>query len=81
MTIIYVSHKLGEIFSLADRISVIRDGSLVSTDPVAEFDHEKVVHAMLGRQPAEIFPQQIKPRRLELLLLDIQHGRTEFDRS
>jgi ABC-type sugar transport system ATPase subunit len=75
VTIIYVSHKLGEIFSLADRISVIRDGSLVSTRPAGEFDHEKVVHAMLGRQPAEIFPKQVKPRKTGPVLLDIQNMR------
>jgi ABC-type sugar transport system ATPase subunit len=75
VTIIYVSHKLGEIFSLADRISVIRDGSLVTTGPIAEFDHEKVVHSMLGRQPAEIFPEQVKPRKVGAVLLDIQNMR------
>ena len=75
VTIIYVSHKLGEIFSLADRISVIRDGSLVATAPVAEFDHEKVVYSMLGRQPAEIFPKQVKPRKVGAVLLDIKNMR------
>ncbi|MBN9060051.1 MAG: sugar ABC transporter ATP-binding protein, partial [Rhizobiales bacterium] len=77
VTIIYVSHKLGEIFSIADRISVIRDGTLITTRPVAEFDHEKVVDAMLGRQPAEIFPAQVKPRPTNEVLLDVTdvHGR------
>jgi len=77
VTVIYVSHKLGEIFSIADRISVIRDGTLITTRPVAEFDHEKVVDAMLGRQPAEIFPAQVKPRPTKEVLLDVAdvHGR------
>src|SRR5690606_21554959 len=77
VTVIYVSHKLGEIFSIADRISVIRDGTLIATRPVAEFDHEKVVDAMLGRQPAEIFPAQVKPRPTKEVLLDVAdvHGR------
>jgi ABC-type sugar transport system ATPase subunit len=71
VAVIYVSHKLGEIFSIADRISVLRDGALVATKPVAEFDHEKVVHAMLGRKPAEIFPPQIKPRKASDVLLHV----------
>jgi ABC-type sugar transport system ATPase subunit len=77
VTVIYVSHKLGEIFSIADRISVIRDGTLIATRPVAEFDHEKVVDAMLGRQPAEIFPAQVKPRPVREVLLEVDkvHGR------
>lgn len=56
VAVIYVSHKLAEIFSIADRISVIRDGRLVASGPAANFSHETVVEAMLGRNPAELFP-------------------------
>ncbi|CAD6547509.1 sugar ABC transporter ATP-binding protein [Paraburkholderia metrosideri] len=56
VAVIYVSHKLAEIFSIADRISVIRDGRLVASGPAADFSHETVVTAMLGRNPAELFP-------------------------
>jgi ABC-type sugar transport system ATPase subunit len=73
VAIIYVSHKLGEIFSIADRISVLRDGELVATKPVAEFDHDRIVHAMLGRKPAEIFPPQIKPRKVFDVLLQVDN--------
>jgi ABC-type sugar transport system ATPase subunit len=71
VAILYVSHKLGEIFSIADRISVLRDGELVASKPVAEFDHDGIVHAMLGRKPAEIFPPQIKPRKVSDVLLQV----------
>ena len=74
--IIYVSHKLGEIFSLADRISVIRDGQLVASRPVAAFDHAGVVEAMLGRRPADIFPPVVRPRATGATLLEVTdaHG-------
>jgi ABC-type sugar transport system ATPase subunit len=71
VAVIYVSHKLGEIFSIADRISVLRDGVLVATKPAAQFDHEKVVEAMLGRKPADIFPPQVKPRKVHDVLLNV----------
>jgi len=58
VTIIYVSHKLGEIFSIADRISVIRDGKLIATRPAVELDHEKIVETMLGRMPSDIYPHR-----------------------
>jgi ABC-type sugar transport system ATPase subunit len=61
VAVIYVSHKLAEIFSIADRISVIRDGRLVASGPAAYFSHETVVEAMLGRNPAELFP--VRPAR------------------
>ncbi|MDQ0393089.1 sugar ABC transporter ATP-binding protein [Labrys monachus] len=73
VAVIYVSHKLGEIFSIADRISVIRDGTLVTTGPIDAFDHDKVVHAMLGRQPAELFPAQVKLRSAGDVLLRIDN--------
>jgi ABC-type sugar transport system ATPase subunit len=56
VAILYVSHKLAEIFAIADRVTVLRDGGWVGTWPAAELNHDRVVQAMLGRLPAEIFP-------------------------
>ncbi len=73
VTVIYVSHKLGEIFSIADRISVIRDGKLVTTGSVSELNHERVVAAMLGRNPSDIFPdRKVGPSLEERPLVRIQ---------
>jgi len=49
VTIIFVSHKLEEVFGLADAVSVLRDGRHVATRPVAEVSHEAVVEMMIGR--------------------------------
>ena len=73
--IIYVSHKLGEIFSLADRISVVRDGALVATRSAAAFDHDAVVEAMLGRRPDDIFPTVVRRRPTGATLLRIDDVR------
>ena len=53
---IYISHKLGEVLSLSDRITVLRDGRTVSTDPTAALDTQRLIARMVGREMAEIFP-------------------------
>jgi ABC-type sugar transport system ATPase subunit len=47
-SIVYISHRLGEIKSIADRITVLRDGNLVGTYPSAELDHNGMIRLMLG---------------------------------
>ena len=49
-SIIYISHRMDEIFRLADRITVLRDGVSVLTDEIANLDFDKVVTAMVGRE-------------------------------
>lgn len=48
--IIYISHKLEEIFTVADRISVLRDGEIVSSGPVGEYDTKTLIRKMVGRE-------------------------------
>ena len=48
--IIYISHKFDEIFTLADRISVLRDGTLIACGDVGEFDQHKLIRLMCGRE-------------------------------
>jgi ABC-type sugar transport system ATPase subunit len=51
----YVSHRMPEIFALADRVTVLRDGRLVGTRPVAETDHDELVRMMVGRDLNQFF--------------------------
>ncbi|NLJ40616.1 MAG: sugar ABC transporter ATP-binding protein [Clostridiales bacterium] len=48
--IIYISHKLEEIFTVADRISILRDGDMVASGDVSEFDNQKLINLMVGRE-------------------------------
>lgn len=50
ISIIYISHKLDEIFALADRISVLRDGKLVACDIAENFSCERLINLMVGRE-------------------------------
>jgi ABC-type sugar transport system ATPase subunit len=53
--IIYVSHRLAEIFQIADRVAVLRDGRLVGVHDVAEVDENAVVRMMVGRDLGSLF--------------------------
>lgn len=58
ITILYISHKLEEIFRIADDITVIRDGAVIETRPAREFDSETIIAKMVGRPLDNIYPKQ-----------------------
>lgn len=55
---IYISHKLDEIFRIADDITVLRDGQLIDTKPASELDIDQVIGLMVGRPMNNIFPEK-----------------------
>jgi ABC-type sugar transport system ATPase subunit len=58
-TVIYVSHRLDEVFAIADRITVLKDGARVDTVRTAEVDQGGLVRMMVGRPLGEIYPRRI----------------------
>ncbi len=54
---IYISHKLNEVFEIADRITVLRDGKTISTYEKKDFNEDRVVHDMVGRDIDEMYPK------------------------
>lgn len=54
---IYISHKLDEVFEMSDRITVLRDGQTVATHEASELDVDKVIALMVGREVGDIFPE------------------------
>ena len=48
--IMYVSHHLEEMFEIGDRVTILRDGGLVTCKPMAEFDHDSLIASMVGRK-------------------------------
>ncbi len=53
---IYISHKLGEVFEMSDRITVLRDGKTVGTNDAKDLTRDKVISLMVGREVGDIFP-------------------------
>ncbi|GAA4912431.1 sugar ABC transporter ATP-binding protein [Streptomonospora salina] len=56
--VLFISHRFDEVFALCDRVTVMRDGGYVSTDPVADLTVDDLVHRMVGREVAALFPKQ-----------------------
>lgn len=59
VTILYVSHRLEEIFRVCDRITVLRDGRHIATEPVTRSNPERVIHQMIGRDVVSVTPQHL----------------------
>ncbi len=55
--IVYISHRLEEVFLVADRVTVLRDGEFVATKPVSETDHSDLIEMMVGRRIEALFPK------------------------
>ncbi|MDR1905164.1 MAG: sugar ABC transporter ATP-binding protein [Treponema sp.] len=57
VTIIYISHRMDEVFRVSDRITVLRDGSVIKTLKVSETSRAEIIALMVGRELRETFPQ------------------------
>lgn len=58
MTVIYISHRLEEIFQLADRVSVLRDGTYICTKDIRDTDKDDLIKLMVGRTLKESYPSR-----------------------
>jgi rhamnose transport system ATP-binding protein len=63
--IIFISHRLDEVFELADRVTVLRDGHYVGTRDVSQVTHGELIHMMVGRTLDTLFPK-----------MDVEQGET-----
>jgi rhamnose transport system ATP-binding protein len=61
VAVIYISHRLDDIFAIADRVTVLRDGAQVTTKSVAETDSAELVQLMVGRKIESLFPKVTVP--------------------
>jgi ABC-type sugar transport system ATPase subunit len=57
VSMLYISHRLEEIFEIADRVTVIRDGQYVATDSVNNLTHKQLVTWMVGREMNDLYPK------------------------
>src|SRR5215210_6677665 len=57
VAMVYISHKLDEVFHISDRITVLRDGRTVGTERTSGLDEARVITRMVGREVGDIFPK------------------------
>ncbi len=82
VAIVYVSHRMAEIFALADRVTVLRDGALVGTRDIGDVDEARLVSMMVGRDVDRLFPKVEAERGAVVLeLKGVCYGRKVRDIS
>ncbi len=65
--ILYISHKLSEIFAHADRVTVLRDGQYIGTRRIAETTPDEIIRMMVGRELGDFYPPRARARGRPLL--------------
>lgn len=68
ITIIYVSHKIDEIFEIADKVTILKDGNLVETTAIKDISKDEVINKMVGRTLSNIFPERKKDNSSEKIM-------------
>lgn len=71
VSIVYISHRMEEIFELCDRITILRDGSYIATKAIKDTDMNDVVKMMIGREIGERYPQ--RDCKIGDVMLDVQN--------
>jgi rhamnose transport system ATP-binding protein len=71
VAILYVTHRLEEIFEIGDRITVLRDGQFITTAPTDQFTHDSLIRSMVGRQIEALYPQR-EHKQFGKTLLSVQ---------
>ncbi len=56
--VIFISHRLEELFEVADQVTILRDGAFVATRPMSEVSREELIRLMVGRTISNLFPKQ-----------------------
>ncbi|OQO71597.1 D-xylose ABC transporter ATP-binding protein [Enterococcus villorum] len=55
---VYISHRMKEIYELCDRITIMRDGKYISTNPVEELTNDEIIHKLVGRSLNNLYPKE-----------------------
>ena len=74
VTIVYISHRLEEVFELADRVSILRDGALVSTSNVSETNEAALIRGMINRSVDQVHYKEQVPFGAEILRAETLSG-------
>ena len=67
VSILFISHRMDEVFEIADRVTVFRDGRWISTLPRGEITHERAIRDMVGREIEDFFAKRVGQRGEQLM--------------
>lgn len=81
ITIIYISHRMDEIFTIADRVTVMRDGGYVTTLNTKDTNREELINLMVGRELKESYPKTQNVQQTEVLRVANMSGNGDKDIS
>ena len=82
VTVVYISHRMPEIFEISDRVTVFRDGRLIQTFLTRETDKKTLIQCMVGRELIETFPERAhKPAEIILEVKNLSRGEVLKDIS
>ncbi|MBO8137420.1 MAG: sugar ABC transporter ATP-binding protein [Desulfotomaculum sp.] len=76
VAIIYISHRMEELFAVCHRVTVLRDGKYIATKEIAETNIDELVSLMVGRQLSERFPK--KPAEIGEVILQVKNFRNKY---
>ena len=70
VAMMFVGHRMDEIYRVADRIAVLRDGHLIAVEPAADLDRDRAVRLMVGRSLSSVYPAQHTPAGKTVLAVE-----------
>ena len=77
--VLYISHRMDEIFALSDRVSVLRDGRHIATVETKATDRDTLIRMMVGRSLSETYPKRKPPTAVPALELEQLSGNGNYD--
>jgi ribose transport system ATP-binding protein len=76
ITIIYISHKLDEVFTICDTVSILRDGKIVGESPVREITRDRIIEQMVGRSLDIEYPRRtVTPGQVVMRVKNLCRGK------
>lgn len=81
LAIVYVSHRLEELFEICDSVTVMRDGHVIDTRPIGELDRHTLIKLMVGRELNETYPERSEVSEEVVLELRHVYGNGDVDVS
>ena len=69
-SVLYITHRLAEVYEICDQVTVLRNGELVATSPLSQLSRAALIEQMLGRPSGEMYPEETRARGAPALVVD-----------